>query len=103
MKKTKNTAKGVNHSEKIKLKNDLSIQVHDGTLNNVTANCSNIRFKNNVLYTLTSKNVALVKVECKRHWLIEVDSVAFDHPSTKATTKTATNDKISVEKQSFKR
>ena len=87
----------------MKLKHDLYRQVHDGTLNNVTATCSNIRFKNNVLYTLTSKKVALVKVERKRCWLDRVCSLAFDHPSIKATTKTATNDKISLEKQSFKR
>ena len=102
--KAKNTAKGVNHSEKIKLKHDLYRQVHDGTLNNVTATCSNIRSKNNILYTLISKKAALVKVERKRYWLNAVDSVAFDHPSIKkASTTIAMNDKIYVEKQSVKR
>ena len=32
-----------------------------------------------------------------------VDSVAFDHSSIKATTKTARNGEFSVENQSFKR
>ena len=53
--KSKNTAKGVNHSHKIKLKQDLYRQVHEGTLNDVTATCSDIRSKNNILCTLTSK------------------------------------------------
>ena len=55
------------------------------------------------MYTSTSNIVALVKVERKRHWLNAVNSVAFDHPSIKATTKTATDNKITQEKRSFKR
>ena len=60
--------------------------------------------KTSVLYTLTSKKVALIKVERKRYWVNAVDSVAFDHPSIKAATKTTTtNDKNILQKQTFKR
>ena len=48
------------------------------------------------MYTLTSKKVALIKVERKRYWLNAVDSVAFDHPSIKAATKTTSNENFSI-------
>ena len=57
-----NTAEGVNHSEKIKLKHGHYRQVHDGTLNNVTAICSNLMSKNNILYTLTSKKSSTCEI-----------------------------------------
>ena len=38
-----NTVKGLNHSEEIKLKQDLYAQVQDRTLSNVTATCSNFK------------------------------------------------------------
>ena len=78
--------------------------VHEGVVNCATATCNNIRSHHNVLHTVTTKKVALVKVERKRYWLNAVDSVAFDHPSIKATTKTTTtNDKNILQKQRFKR
>ena len=88
---------------KNKEKHYIYSQVHHRTLNNVSATCSNIRSENNVLFNLTSKKVALVKIERKRYWLDADDSVASDHPSIEATATMAANDKTNVEKQSPKR
>ena len=74
----KNTANGVNHSQKKKLRHETNNNVHEGVVNCAIATCINIRLHHNVLHTVTTKEVALIKVERKRCWFDKVCSLAFD-------------------------
>ena len=56
----KNTAKGINRSEKNKLRHEIYSKVHSGESDRVTATCSNIRAIENNLYTIQMQKV---------HWL----------------------------------
>ena len=87
----KNAAKGVNRSEKNKLKHEIYQQIHDGTLKEIQSVCPTIRSIENNLYTLQTKKHALVKLDRKRYWLDRENSVAYGHPSLKETEHEKTN------------
>ena len=80
---TKNTAKGVNRSVKIKLKHEIYKKIHDGTLKEIQSVCPTIRSIKNNLYTLETKKHALVKLDRKRFWIDRETSVGYGHPSIK--------------------
>ena len=80
---TKNTAKGVNRSEKNKLKHETYKKIHDGTLKEIQSICPTIRSIKNNLYTIETKKHALVKLDRKRFWIDRDTSVGYGHPSIK--------------------
>jgi len=80
---TKNTAKGVNKSQKNELKHEIYKQIHDGTLKEIQSICPTIRSIKNNLYTLETKKHALVKLDRKRYWIDREISVGYGHPSIK--------------------
>ena len=81
----KNTAKGVNKTEKNKLRHEIYRDVHDGTTVKTQAICSTIRSFHNKLYTLKIKKNALVKIDRKRFWINREKSLAYDHPDAEKT------------------
>ena len=52
---TKNTAKGVNQSEKNKLKHEMYKKIHDGTLKEIKSICPTISSIENNLFTMEPK------------------------------------------------
>ena len=77
----KNTAKGINKSEKIKLRHELYNKVHSGDSIPVKATCSNIRSNENNLYTMQMQKNALVKLDRKRYWDDHNKSYGYGHPA----------------------
>ena len=84
---TKSAAKGINKSEKVKLRHELYNKVHNGVSGRVMATCSNIRSIENNLYTMQMQKNALVKLDRKRHWVDRKKSYAYGHPEAKNTEK----------------
>ena len=78
----KNTAKGVNRSQKANFRHDTYRDVHDGIVKEIRAPCATIRSIKNKLYTLTVVKKALSKMDRKRIWLNANKSVGYGHPKT---------------------
>ena len=76
----KNTAKGVNRSQKANFRHDTYRDVHDGIVNEIRAPCSTIRSIKNKLYTVNVVKKALSKMDSKRFWLNSIQSVGYGHP-----------------------
>ena len=85
--RVKNTAKGVNKSEKSKLKHDIYRDIHDGVIKNVSSTCPTIRSYQNKLYTIVVNKHALAKLDRKRYWINREESVGYGHPSIKVIEK----------------
>ena len=77
----KNTAKGVNRSQKANFRHDTYRDVHDGIVKEIRAPCATIRSIKNKLYTLTVVKKALSKMDRKRIWLNANESVGYGHPN----------------------
>ena len=89
----KNTAKGVNRSQKANFRHQTYRDVHDGIVKEVRAPCSTIRSIKNKLYTLNVDKKALSKMDCKRFWLNPNESVGYGHPKINQVRK-ENNDEV---------
>ena len=99
---TKNTAKGVNKSEKNKLTHDIYSKVHDLKLKTRFVTCMNIRKMKNRLYTTQTKKRAMTKIDRKRFWLNSERSLAYGHPCIGlAKAKTKKHPKVKYSNASF--
>ena len=83
----KNTAKGIDRSEQIRLRHEIYNKVHSGESNQVKATCSNIRSIENNLYTMQMEKNALVKLDRKRYWDNREKSYGYGHPAAKIIDK----------------
>ena len=79
----KTSAKGVQSSEKHKLRHTVFDQIHEGAITSVETVSCNIISRQNKLFTMQGVKKSLRKIDKKRHWVDANTSVAFGHPSIK--------------------
>ena len=88
----KNTAKGVNRSQKANFRHDTYRDVHDGIVKEIRAPCAAIRSIKNKLYTLNVAKKALSKMDRKRTGLNANESVCYGHPNINKSRKEDNDD-----------
>ena len=77
---TKSAAKGINRANHRLLTHQIYDSIHTSVISEKIVKCGNIISKRNKLQTIITNKRALCKLDKKRYWSDENESLAFGHP-----------------------